>query len=119
MILLAICLASFGLMCAQDAVGSSMMIAEARTLHRWPGLFDAANTYVGRWGVVLSAWTGAHYGLMSWELQVVLGSTMAADFSATNTVVPLAARKLPKENKPWPVQAWLRRRLGHREGARA
>ena len=105
-----IALASFALMCCQDAVASSMMIAESRTLRRWPGLFDMANTYVGRWGTVLAAYTGGHYGLMSWQLQVVLGATMAADFSATNTVVPVAGRMLPKHNEPWPIRSWLRRR---------
>jgi hypothetical protein len=108
-ILAALCIASFLLMWVQDGVGASLTIATSRALRRWPGLFDALGTPLQRYGSAISAVVAVRYGLGSWQLVIVVLATMSADFSATNTITPLAARELPTENEPWPIKAWIRR----------
>lgn len=94
--LAAVCIATAFFMFLQDVLGSGLTISQARALRFWPGLFDGLGDFVNRYGVVIAAVTGAHYGLWSWQLLLVTTVTAFVSFFTSNTATGKESKLLPK-----------------------
>lgn len=95
-LLFAAALATIGFMFLQDIFGSSLVVAEARELKFWPGLFDGLGDLVSRYGVVIAAVAAVHFGLWSWQTAVLAGLTAITSFFTSNLAVGKASKLLPK-----------------------
>jgi hypothetical protein len=83
-------------MICQDTFATTMVIAEARNLKRWPGAMDGMNDYASRIGGAVTAGSYVHSGLWSWPTQILLFLTAITSYLTTNRVTGLAHRILPK-----------------------
>ena len=85
--LLAVALA----MAAQDMLATGLVVAEARNLGRWAGVFDALNDVASRVGTIITAGLYVSSG-WGWKTCAALAVTCLTSYFATSRGTSLAHR---------------------------